>query len=223
MRRHQGFTLIEVLVAMTILALMMAMTWTTTSTSATSKKRFEAIQERNQEIRVAMTIMAKDLSSAYLSKNELGGQDNPRTLFVGKSERPVDELRFSSLGHRTLWENANESEQTLISYFTARDPDDSQKTNLLRRESRRLSNEPWESEPAEVDLLLRDVERVELEYYDWKDDEWQDHWDTKSADGESGRLPERVRIVVTVKNDRDDEIKHTTQARIMMQEQLNFL
>lgn len=221
-RQHAGMTLIEVLLALSILSFMLVITWSTTSTTADAKMHFEALQERHHEIRVAMMRMAKDISSAYISGNENETLNNRRTLFLGKDDSPVDELRFSSLGHVTLWADANESEQTLITYLAEPDPEDRNKTNLLRRESRRLSNEPWESEPAEVDVLLRDIERVEFEYFDWRDNEWQDSWDTMGADAEAGRLPDRVRITVTLRMS-DQEIKRTTQTRIMMQEKLILL
>lgn len=220
-RTQTGMTLIEVLIALAMVSFMLIMAWSTTASVADAQRFFEALQERNHEIRVAMNRMAKDLSSAYISGNEDKSLDNRRTLLVSKSTSPVDELRFSSLGHMSLWANANESEQTLISYHAVRDREDSGKINLVRRESRRLSNEPWESEPAEVDLLLRDVERVAFEYFDPRDNEWQDSWDSTGADAENARLPERVRITVTVKNG-DREVKYTTQARIMMQEELIF-
>jgi general secretion pathway protein J len=220
-RSQAGMTLIEVLIALAMVSFMLIMAWSTTASVADAQRFFEAMQERNHEIRVAMNRMAKDLSSAYISGNEDKSLDNRRTLLVSKETSPVDELRFSSLGHLTLWANANESEQTLISYHAVRDREDSGKTNLVRRESRRLSNEPWESEPAEVDLLLRDVERVAFEYFDPRDNEWQDSWDSTGADAENGRLPERVRITVTVKNG-DREVKYTTQARVMMQEEVVF-
>lgn len=213
-------TLIEVLIAMAILAFMMAIAWVTTTSSATAKKRFENVQERNHEIRVAMATLARDISSAYLSGNERTTIDNPRTLFVGKSQSPVDELRFSSLGHRVLWADANESEQTMIAYSAIPDRDDPSKTNLVRTELRRMTYEDWENEPADVDILLRDIERVEFEYWNWRDNEWQEHWDTGNADAEKDRLPERVRITVTMKNERGDDIKRTTQARIAMVEKL---
>jgi general secretion pathway protein J len=220
-RSQAGMTLIEVLIALAMVSFMLIMAWSTTSSVAEAQRFFENVQERNHEIRVAMSRMAKDLSSAYISGNEDKSLDNRRTLLVGKETSPVDELRFSSLGHMSLWANANESEQTLISYHAVRDREESGKTNLVRRESRRLSNEPWESEPAEVDLLLRDVERVAFEYFDPRDNEWQDSWDSTGADAENNRLPERVRITVTIKNG-DREVKYTTQARVMMQEELVF-
>jgi type II secretion system protein J len=218
-RNQAGMTLIEVLIAMAMVSFMLVMAWSTTSSVADAQKYFQDVQERNHEIRVAMNRMARDIASVYISGNEEPTLDNRRTLFLGKEDTPVDELRFSTLGHVTLWANANESEQSLVSYHSVRDRDDSSRTNLVRRESRRLSNEPWESEPAEADLLLRNVERVAFEYFDARDNEWQESWDTTASDAEGGRLPERVRITVTMRLG-DREVKYSTQARIMMQEKL---
>ena len=217
-----GLTLMEIMIAVAVLGFMMTMAWTTMTSTIESKNRAEGKQERNHEIRVAMNIMVRDFSSAYLSMNEDKNLDNRRTLFVGKDSSPVGEVRFSSLGHRVLWSNANESEQTLISYAAATDRRDSSMTNLIRRESRRLSNETWENEPAEVDVLLRDIERVEFEYFNWRDNDWQDNWNTVNADGQRDKLPEFVRITITLEDDAGERITRTTQARIHMLEAINF-
>lgn len=79
--------------------------------------------------------------------------------------------------------------------------------------------------PAEVDLLIRDVESVKFEYYDWKDKSWKERWDSTQADAERSRLPTRVRITVEVGIDRGDDhevVKYITQARLSMQEELKF-
>ena len=106
----------------------------------------------------------------------------------------VPDIRFSSLGHTALWANANESSQTLISYLAEPDIKDSSVTNLVRRESRRLSNDQWEQEKAEYDVLIRDIEGVKFEFWDWQKKEWDERWDTTAADGQKNRLPTRVRI-----------------------------
>ena len=88
--------------------------WATTSQTSQAKRTFEDLQRRNHEIRVAIARVVSDLEHAYLSENEddTGNADTKRTVFIGKA----DELRFSSLGHVSLWADANESEQTMISY-----------------------------------------------------------------------------------------------------------
>jgi type II secretory pathway component PulJ len=207
-----------------LLALMMFLAWSTTKGTVQIKKGLEQTQVRNHEVRVAMSRMVRDLSAAYLSNNENTNATNEqrRTLFVGKSSGTVDELRFSTLAHEPLWANANESEQTSIQYMAESDPEKSGQTNLVRREQRRLSDENFKSELAEYDVLLHNVERVKLEYWDWQDKDWQERWDSTAADGERNRLPTRVRITIELKNSEDKEFKYTTQARLLLQEPLTF-
>ena len=101
-RGQAGMTLIEVLLAVSMVGFMLVMAWSTTSSISDANQFFGQVQERNHELRVAMTRMSKDLAAAYLSGNEDESLDNRRTWFVGKESSPVDELRFSSLAHRSL-------------------------------------------------------------------------------------------------------------------------
>ncbi len=219
-RSHRrGMTLIEILIAMAIMGLMMMLAWSTIKSASDARVTFEAFEDRNHELRLGMARMVHDLESAYLSRNENTNLDDKRTQFIGKE----DELRFSSFGHMTLWADANESDQTVVVYYL----DDAREKNsnhdsLYRKELRRPSNEDWEEEPGELDVLIRDVEKLELEFWDWQDKKWQRDWDSTKADGENGRLPTRVRIKITYKDPRGDELTVTTQARLLLEEQLLY-
>lgn len=224
-----GLTLIEIMISIALLALMMTVAWSTVVSTSDAKRIVEKSQERSHEIRVGMARMVKDISMAYLSANEdqsVIDDNRRRTLFVGKSSGNVDELRFSSFAHEPMWADADECEQTLISYLSATDRKDGRKTNLIRRETRRLtdqSNQGAQQVPAEHDILIRDIERVKFEYWNWRDKEWQDTWNSTAADQQRGRLPTRVRITVEVKVDKDRTRKYMTQARLAMQEELRFV
>jgi prepilin-type N-terminal cleavage/methylation domain-containing protein len=224
---ERGFTLVELVISLSIVAFMMMLAWQTTSAAIFTRKNLAMEQERDQELRVATGRMVRDLGSAYLSSNEDQATIERRTMFIGKSEGTVDELRFSTMAHEVLWADANESEQTVVTYMAESDPDDRSKTNLVRKELRRMPD-PLESQgqtPAEVDYLVRDVERVKFEYYDFKDKTWKERWDSTQADAERGRLPTRVRITIELAIDRGDDhetVKYVTQARLSMQEELKF-
>ncbi|MBP8807964.1 MAG: prepilin-type N-terminal cleavage/methylation domain-containing protein [Kofleriaceae bacterium] len=225
MRPTRGMTLIEILIAIAIMGLMMMLAWSTIKGASDARVSFEAMEDRNHEVRLAMARLVADLESAYLSKNEDLNLDNKRTQFVGKEE----EVRFSSLGHVTLWADSNESDQTLIAYYlddTPRGPDgkapSSSTDSLFRRELRRPTNEPWDRQPGDLDVLIRDVEKLEFEYWNWQDKKWQSEWDSTKADGVNGRLPTRVRIKLTYKNPRGEEVTVTTQARLLLEERLQF-
>jgi type II secretion system protein J len=219
---QRGFTMIELMISIAVLALMMILAWRVIGGTVTTRQNLAQRQLREHEIRVATSMMVRDLSSAYISNNEDQVLER-RTMFVGReSGKQVDDLRFSSMAHRVLWADANESEQTVISYAAESDPDDRSRTNLIRREQRRPSNEQSRQEPADVDLLMRDIQKVKFEYYDWRSKEWKESWDTTKADGERGRLPTRVRITIELKNQQGDPVKYVTQARVMLEEQLQF-
>ncbi len=219
---RSGLTLIEVMIASAVMVMMMALAWRTISNTSQSKRTFEKYEERNHELRMAIGRVVQDFEHAYLSKNEDGLQSHPRTMFVAKSGR-MPEIRFSTMGHRVLWSDANESEQTVIQYMSRTSPDKSGARDWVRREQRRQSNEPHEDLPSEYDVLLTDVQEVKLEFFNWRNLEWQDTWDSTQSDGQKGMLPSRVRITVTTKDPGGNDYKLSTQARIVMQEPLNFV
>ena len=220
---HAGLTLIEVMIASAVMVIMMALAWRTISNTSDSKRTFEAYEQRNHELRMAINRVVSDFSAAYLSRNEDQTQTYPRTMFVTKGTGKVPEIRFSTLGHRVLWADANESEQTVIQYLQRNNPDKPGKIDWIRREQRRPSNEPPDDLPSEYDILLSDVTEVKLEYWNWKNIEWQDSWDTTQSDGQKGMLPSRVRITVTIQDAGGKDYKVVSQARIRMQEPLNFV
>lgn len=221
-RSESGMTLIEIMVSMALMVSMLTIAWSTFSGGLTIKRSSETINDRFHEIRTAMLRMNDDLASAYISANEDQNLQERRTLFVGKDNSDVDELRFTSMAHRVLWADANESEQTMIYYYEEDDQKDSRKTNLVRRENRRLTEEQWENEPGDIEVLLHDVQKVQFQYYDWAEKDWKDTWDSTKVDGQRGKLPTRVRITFELENDKGDDIKFTSQARLMMQEELKF-
>ncbi len=221
-RSQAGLTLLEVMISTAIMALMMTLAWGTISNTANARKRFEDFEERNHEVRQAMGRVVADFQAAYLSKNEDMTQSHPRTMMIARPGDVIPAIRFSTLGHRVLWADANESEQTVIQYLSRNDPDHPGVVDWIRREQRRESNMPPEEEPSEYDLLVHDVRSVKLEFWNWRNLEWQDTWDTTQSDGQRGQLPQRVRITVIFKGPDDKDIKLTTQARILMQEPLNF-
>jgi prepilin-type N-terminal cleavage/methylation domain-containing protein len=223
MRRSQsGMTLMEVMIASAVMVIMMALAWRTIMNTSTSRKTFEHYEEYNHEIRMAMGRVVADFEASYLSKNEDVNASHPRTMMIVKSTGKVPDIHFSTLGHRPLWSDANESEQTVIWYMAHNDPEHAGVVDWVRREQRRESNQPPEEEPSDYDVLVHDISSVKIELWNWKNLEWQDTWDTTQSDGQRGMLPSRVRITLTVKTPDGKDIKYTTQARILMQEPLNF-
>jgi len=221
-RPQAGMTLLEIMIAIAILVVMMTLAWKTIANTTESKKLFEKYEERNHELRMALGRIVRDFEAAYLSINEDVNASHRRTLFIAKSGSKLPEIRFSTLGHRALWADANESEQTVISYITRNDPDHAGVLDWVRREQRRPSNDPPEDQPADYDILVHDITSAKLEFFNWKNAEWQDTWDSTQSDGQKNMLPSRVRITITTKGPDDKDYKVMSEARVWMQEYLNF-
>lgn len=223
-KSQAGMTLLEILISSAILGVMMFLVWSTISNTQEARNTFVNFEQRNHELRMALARISADFEAAYLSRNEDQNATNPRTMMIARSTSKVPEIRFSTLGHRVLWADANESEQTVISYLLHTDPDPAARgaQDWIRREQRRPSNLLPADEPAEYDILVRDIQSAKIEFWNWKNLEWQETWDTTQADGQKGWLPSRVRITVTIKDLEGKDYKLSTQARILMQEPLNF-
>lgn len=220
-RGERGMTLLEVLVAMAILAVMMTIAWGTANTTIKAKKQYESTQDRYREVRFALSLIARDVGMAYVSSNEDRNQLEPRTQFVGTSGGDTDTLVFSALAHTPLYADANESDQTVIEYRVEASKDDRGKDDLLRRETRRL---PLAEKPDQVagqaDVLLADVQRFKVQFWDQRDREWQDSWSTQNTNGEAPRLPDRVKITVVFVDERGKDVQIVTQTRLTMTELL---
>lgn len=219
---RRGFTLIEVMIAVGILAMVMTLIWGSFDGTFRTKKDIEAQAGRYRTVRIALDRMARELSMAYLSQNEDTSQPNRRTLFVGKHKLGVDEVEFSYFGHQRLYQDADECDTAEVMYYGVRDPEDNSKTDLARRETRRLSYQKIEEAPGEADIVCDDIVSLKLKYWDARDKQWRDEWVTTSADGEPDRLPSKVQITLTVHDERGQEVPFTTEARIAMQEPLNL-
>lgn len=214
-----GFTLIEVMLALAILGFITTIMWGSFSQTANNKKAIEAAQERLHTVRVALLRMAREIEMAYLSESENFALANRRTFLTSSTRGDVDELQFSSFAHQRLRAGAAEGDTSLITYYGARDPDDRRVLNLMRRETRRLQAEDPSVLTSEAYVLCPDVSRVKFAFYDHKLKEWESDWSTLNATG-TQYLPTHVRITLTVVDERGQEVSYSTDARIQMTERV---
>jgi general secretion pathway protein J len=224
--RQAGFTLIEVMIAIGVLCLMMAIGWGTVVQTMRANQHFGAVEDRYREARNALGRMVTDIESSYISQNEDTTQQERRTFFIGDNSGDVNSLRFSAFAHTRLFADANESDQTVVSYMSGPDPVIRGMTDVMRRESKRMpqtqQGEKWDTVPGSTDILFADVTKLKLAYYDSRDASWKESWTTLGADGSANRMPDRVRISLSFKDEDGKEITLTTQAKVYLQEMLNF-
>jgi general secretion pathway protein J len=210
-------TLIELMISMAILAFMMVIAWSALHQTTTAKKTSEGVQDRYRELRQAMAVMERDLTMAYLSSNEDPLAPERRTKFSADAAGGEDRLVFSTLSHTRFYADAAESDQTVVAYFLAEDPDQPTRRNLYRFESARTAAERWSQLPGESEVLVVDVVKFDLSFWHEKNADWVEEWDSTRADNQN-RLPPRVRVQLTFKDEKEREVNVQTQVAIPLRE-----
>ena len=137
------------------------------------------------------------------------------TVFLGRE----DELLFTTFAHQRLTRDARESDQAVVAYTVAADPDHAGEQALFRREKARIDEEP--DRGGRRDLVADHVAGFRVQYWDSKKKEWVREWSTRSVE-RSGELPVRVRFELQVKLADGRTEKLSTEARIALTRPLDF-
>jgi general secretion pathway protein J len=219
-KTQHGFTLVEIMLALALMALLTSILWGTLAQTAKVKRRIEQAQDRTHTVRVALMRMSREIEMAYVAFEATGTQER-RTMFSGTSHNDFDELRFSWFGHLRFRADQAEGDTALVTYFSQPDPDDSMLTNLMRRETRRLEAKDPKLIPGETYILCPAISRLKFAYYDYKQKDWREEWDTTTADGLT-YLPTQVRISLTVLDERGVPITFTSIARLHALEKVDY-
>ncbi|MBM4374803.1 MAG: prepilin-type N-terminal cleavage/methylation domain-containing protein [Deltaproteobacteria bacterium] len=195
-RSRRGFTLIEVLVAIGIIALIALLIYSAFSGMSRSRNAMINVSDRYQAGRAAMQRMAREFSSAYMSghRNFMRLQNQPQTGLVGKQARP-DRVDFTAFAHLRLEENRHESDQAELGYFCVRNRD-SGTLDLVRRASRRIDDDMTKG--GVVETMVENVDDFELRYLDPITHEWQTAWDSTQPASQFGRLPAQVWVTLVL-------------------------
>lgn len=220
-REEGAFTLIEVLVVVAIFAIAMAQVLLSVSQSLRARADLEAIEERYHGVRLALGRLTREISMAYLSKNDVPGAIEPRTFFSAERHASGARLAFSYLGHQRLYRDADEADTAVVTYFVESDREDRSRRNLYRRETRRIG-QPDPREKGAAYVACSDVQSFEVQTWDPQREEWQDEWDTTQLDGQPDRLPSKVRIRLVVKDERGRDLPLVTETRVFLMDPLYF-
>jgi general secretion pathway protein J len=219
----RGFTLLEVMVAVAIMAMVSVLIYSAFDGLSRGKKSLGRVNDRYHQGRAAISRMSMELSSAFLSAHQPLTEQQIRrlTIFSGSRGSPADRIDFTSFSHRRLVRDSHESDQNEISYFGSPDPNVSGKIDLARRESSIIDVEPRRG--GEVNVLVEDIDSFDVKYFDATTGMWTETWDTTQATGQLGRLPFEVKINLVLKGGIGGQpVTFTTKVAMPMQAALSF-
>jgi general secretion pathway protein J len=216
----RAFTLLEVMIAVAVLAMIGAVTYKAFDGAYDLKRRVERAEDRDQTVRAALDRIAREVSMTFLSEHYDRKRLRERpTFFKLKDGRGEADLTITSFAHERLHVDAKESDQALFEYKLERDDDGNR--SLFRRVKPHFDEE-WERGGQKA-VLADDVVKFTVQAWDPKEREWRDEWDSNSPQ-RSGQvlIPPRVKIALTIKDEQGKDKTWSTQARIVLGQPLDF-
>ncbi len=198
-RRARGMTLLEILVAITIMAMVAILIYGAFDGVSRSKIGLGRLNARFHQGRALMRRLAREMSSAYISMHVPYNQAlmASRTMFMSKEGSPADRLDMTTFSHLRVSANAKESDQNELSYFSCPDPEVTGKIDLCRREQAVIDIDP--NKGGAVYVIAEDIDLFDLKYLDPLSGMWVDSWDSTQAIGQPNRLPLQARITLVLK------------------------
>ena len=219
-----GFTLLEVLVASTILSLMLAALYGVFSQTLTSKRIAEERLNRSRAARVVLLRLGEELqSSLALSPSNAG--------FVGytRYDGLLPEARLSFVAALPTPLTARAAAPSEIHYWLSPDPNQARLFSLVRWGNPAIpidaadrlpsSESSLESSPylrpfavsptaaRDAFVLLHKVRGFRLRFFDGR--QWREEWGQNENDGTQGRIPRAVEMLLYLD---DGQASQTGQA-----------
>jgi general secretion pathway protein J len=202
-------TLIEVMIALAIFAVISVFTISSTNMGLRIKKKITEQNDQYQTLRTVLRFLDRDISLAFhafsdtkvgesnraqaIKTNPLLAIYTPGSFFKGSK----DKLFFTSSSHQRMYKDTNETDTCKISYYLEQNPDDQSVDDLIKRESAFIDDKLEESGARYV--LASNVKSLSFRYYSPKgitdDGVWDEVWD--STQGERmGTFPMAVEVTI---------------------------
>lgn len=206
--RQKGFSLLEVLVAILLFAIIISMLFTPYSTTLRNIEDTESKADIYQMARIALERIVEDLESSFIPKStrdsESEGDKALTQGFLGEQGeiegRSADSLRFNSRAHLAFSEDIETTERATIAYFV-KESDRDDTLVLYRSDTPEFQPLPEEGEGG---LVICDrINAVDFTFYDDKG-EAHDSWDS-TDELFKHRLPIKVSVLLEFANSSDPE------------------
>ena len=215
----KGFTLLEVLLAITVLGVVVAMLSLSLGGTLRVVEATEQQEAAHHQAHTALRRLTADLASA-LQGGEIAFTGQAGVDGEGGDAEAGEVLRFVSLAHLVFTPEAQRPNAAMIAYRVVPDTDDSRRLKLLRADTVVLPG--IDAEAAQADetpfLLADNLRAVRLAYLDRQGREY-DGWDSEqeaAGQNEPRPLPAAVRCTLEFWLDADSETTQTFTTAVLI-------
>jgi len=198
----RGFTLLELIVAITVLAFITMLLYGAFNGMKHTRDGLTRVQDRYREGRIALSRVVRDLQGAYISQHLPINQQIAvlKTSFIGKQSTPADRIDFNTFTNIRRDRNSHITDELEVSYFGEESLETPGTNDLVRRSSQYLDLYP--DKGGRIDVVATDIDLFDLAFLDPTTSQWVDTWDSTSATGQQNRLPLFVRVTLVVNGGR---------------------
>jgi general secretion pathway protein J len=231
MKNQKGFTLIEVMVAISLLAVISFLVFQAMGTTTSAKERFEKKDETFRMANLALNRMSRDISMAVLFATpdflglSPGSELRTKNVFIGVNSGDQDKLTFDTLSHIRYLKDVKESDMAEVSYYLEKQEPSAETENspsaglytLRKRELSPPGPDPETETKGTVLTLLEGVKELNFRYYSQQKIDFVDEWDSTKGDW-LNKLPKAVEITLVVQDpvDQEGELRFTTTTFLEM-------
>ena len=201
----KGFTLLEVLVSVAIMAIIMAALYGAYTSNLETIQLARQSGLVNQTARIILDRMSRDLESAFMTAPAASGsEETPRTGLLGHDQeingRPADRLSFTSLSHVPVGKTGLRTDLCEIGYHLEEDTEEESLIIFRRDQAVPDQDITAGGQPLELSGMIRGLD---VTFQD-KEGEDFDTWDTFEG-AHKDVLPSLVKVTLTIKDQQGGE------------------
>lgn len=196
-RNHRAFTLLELLLAIAITAILAATVYASLMVATHTRERAAEAVGKDRALTLAMDLIRRDLQAAPPPTGTMAG------AFIGEDDNTIDTVSFTTT-NAYLPPNDRLSDLINVNLLLIEDvySEDSRSMMLVREITTNLLSATT-TEP-QIQVLARGITGMDLAYSDGAD--WLDDWDSTQHDN---TLPLAVKI--TLYHATDDPIAYNSE------------